>query len=100
VLVDVVRVSRHQHARWWHRKEALTDAARVLARHRSATKASDVLRLRLDRNWLDHVTTNIPLTREEFHERYAAVFTGAEFEDGLSYVVAAMRWRAPAGSQP
>jgi SAM-dependent methyltransferase len=97
VLVDIVRVSRHQRYRWWHRKEALTDATRALARHRSGAKAADVLRLRLDRTWLEHVTTNIPLTREEFHERYGAAFPDAEFEDGLSYIVAAMRWRAPAG---
>jgi 2-polyprenyl-3-methyl-5-hydroxy-6-metoxy-1,4-benzoquinol methylase len=63
VLVDIVRISRHQSRRWWHRKEALVDAARVLARRRSAGKAVDVLRLRLDQTWLDHVTTNIPLIR-------------------------------------
>jgi SAM-dependent methyltransferase len=95
VLVDIVAVSRHQHRRWWHRKEALANPVRVLVRQRSSAKVMDVLRLRLDRTWLDHVTTNIPLTRDEFHDRYAAIFPGAEFEDDLSYIVAAMRWRAP-----
>jgi 2-polyprenyl-3-methyl-5-hydroxy-6-metoxy-1,4-benzoquinol methylase len=100
VLVDIVTASRHQRNRWWHRMDGVANAARTLAQHRSAGKAVDVLRLWWNRTWLDHVTTNIPLTRAEFHERYAAVFPGAEFEDGLAPFLTAMRWRAPAGRQP
>ena len=52
-------------------------------------------RLRLHPAWLEHVTTNIPLTREQFHAQYGAVFPGAEFAE-LDPVVAAVHWRAPA----
>jgi hypothetical protein len=40
------------------------------------------------------VTTNIPLTREEFKRRYAAAFPAATFEDNHP-ITCAMRWEAP-----
>lgn len=79
----------------WHVGEAFRDAEESY-RHRSrdAAVAADVLRLRLHPAWLEHVTTNIPLTRAEFHRRYGRTFPGASFVD-LHKEVVGMHWRAP-----
>jgi 2-polyprenyl-3-methyl-5-hydroxy-6-metoxy-1,4-benzoquinol methylase len=95
VLVDIVDPGQWT-SRDWHIEEAFRDALDSYRnRSRTHNAAADVLRLRLHPAWLDHVTTNIPLTRPMFHSTYSAVFPGAEFTDDLNYVVAAMSWRAP-----
>lgn len=65
-------------------------------RHRSRDHrvAAKVLELHLHPAWLDHVLNDVPLTRPEFHRRYAAAFPGAGFAD-LHRVVTAMHWTAP-----
>jgi trans-aconitate methyltransferase len=65
-------------------------------RHRSKDHriAAKVLELHLHPAWLDHALNDVPLTRPEFHRRYAEVFPGAEFTD-LHRVVTAMRWTNP-----
>jgi SAM-dependent methyltransferase len=79
----------------WHISEAF-HAAEDSYRHRSRTVegAIDVLRLRLHPTWLEHAMNHTPLSREEFHSVYNAVFPGATFDD-LRPDVAAMHWRAP-----
>jgi len=56
--------------------------------------AADVVRLRLHPAWLEHVTTNIPLTTDQLHQQYEAVFPGVEFA-ALHKEVTAAHWRAP-----
>lgn len=95
VLVDIVATSRHYPRRWWHAKEGLADAGRTLRRHRSPAAAWKVARLRLHPVWLAHVTTNIPLTSDEFRAVYARRLPGVEFDDTLSPVVYAATWQRP-----
>jgi hypothetical protein len=97
VLVDIV----DPHGRWgsrdWQIQEAFRDAEDSYRnRSRDHNVAADVLRLRLHPVWLEQATTDVPLTRPEFHAAYTAVFPGAEFTDDLHEVVAAMHWPAPA----
>jgi SAM-dependent methyltransferase len=95
VLVDIVDPGQWP-SRDWHIGEAFRDAeASFRHRSRTAEAAADVLRLRLHPAWLEHVTTNVPLTRARFHEAYGEVFPCAEFTDDLNGVVAAARWQAP-----
>jgi hypothetical protein len=63
-------------------------------RSRDHRVAAKVLELHLHPAWLDHALNDVPLTRPEFHRRYAEAFPGAEFTD-LHRVVTAMRWTAP-----
>jgi 2-polyprenyl-3-methyl-5-hydroxy-6-metoxy-1,4-benzoquinol methylase len=96
VVVDIVDPGGWASGVDWHIHDAFV-AAETSYRHRSKDRnvAADILRLHLHPAWLEHVTTNIPLTRQEFRARYGAAFPGAEFAD-LDRVVAAAHWRAPA----
>jgi len=95
VLIDIIDPGQWK-SRDWHIAEAFRDAETSYRhRFRTADAAADVLRLRLHPSWLDHVLTNIPLTRDGFHHIYAANFPGATFTDNLDPVVAAMHWQAP-----
>jgi SAM-dependent methyltransferase len=95
VIIDIVDPGSWA-SRDWHIQEAFRDALDSYRnRSRDHNAAADVLRLRLHPAWLEHVTTNIPLTRPLFHTAYNAVFPGAQFTDDLDYVVAAMHWQAP-----
>jgi hypothetical protein len=79
----------------WHIHQAFAAAeASYRTRSKDPDIAAAVLRLFLHPAWLKHVTTNIPLTREELHTAYGGVFPGAEFTD-LDPVVAAIHWQAP-----
>jgi SAM-dependent methyltransferase len=96
VVIVVIVDPGEWHSRDWHIAEAFRDAeASYRHRTRTAEAAADVLRLRLDPAWLDHVLTDIPLTREGFHRAYATHFPGATFTDNLDPVVAAVHWQAP-----
>lgn len=97
---DVIVVDIVDPGEWrsldWHISDAFRDAEESYrSRSRDAGIAADVLRLRLHPTWLEHVTTNIPLSRDQFHAQYGAAFPGARFAD-LHRVVAAMHWSAPA----
>jgi SAM-dependent methyltransferase len=95
VIIDIVDPGTWA-SRDWHIQEAFRDALDSYRnRSRDHNAAADVLRLRLHPAWLEHVTTNIPLTRPLFHTAYNAVFPGAQFTDDLNPVVAAMHWQAP-----
>jgi len=94
VLIDIVDPGRWRSLDW-HIEEAFRDALDSYRnRSRDHNAAADVVRLRLHPAWLRHVTTNIPLRREDFHDTYSAVFPGAEFTDDLNCVVAAVHWQA------
>jgi SAM-dependent methyltransferase len=98
VLVDLVDPGTWA-SRDWHIQEAFRDALNSYRnRSRDHDTAADVLRLRLHPAWLEHVTTDIPLTRPQFHSAYAAVFPGAAFTDDLDHAVAAMHWADPAAA--
>ena len=95
VLIDIVAPAgersplRH---RWW----GLVEAALTVRRRRSLRDAWLVLRIRQHPAWMEHVRTNRPLTREQFHAAYGSAFPGAEFTDTLDPFVCAVRWRRPA----
>jgi SAM-dependent methyltransferase len=91
VIVDIVSPGPRAPLvhRWW----GVTDAARTLTRRRSLADSWTVLRLRQHPVWMRHARLNHPLTRPEFHRRYATWFPGAEFDDGLDRFVCALRWR-------
>jgi trans-aconitate methyltransferase len=65
-------------------------------RHRSRDHrvAAKVLELHLHPAWLAMVLDDVPLTRPDFHARYAAAFPGATFTD-LHRVITATHWTAP-----
>jgi 2-polyprenyl-3-methyl-5-hydroxy-6-metoxy-1,4-benzoquinol methylase len=93
VVIDIVAGPEWQH-RDWHVSEAFRDAEESYReRSRDADVAAAVLRLRLHPAWLEHVTTNIPLTALEFRRHYSSVFPGANFT-ALHRDVAAMWWHA------
>ena len=94
VLVDIVDPGEWRSLDW-HIHEAFADAEESYrSRSRNPEIAADVLRLRLHPAWLEHVSTNVPLTPDEFHKQYEAVFPGIEFSTLHKEVVAAY-WRAP-----
>jgi SAM-dependent methyltransferase len=94
VLVDIIDPGQWRSVEW-HIHEAFVDAEESYrCRSRDPEVAAEVMRLRLHPDWLEHVTTNIPLTRDEFHRHYQAVFPGIEFRD-LHKEVTAGYWRAP-----
>jgi SAM-dependent methyltransferase len=94
VVVDIVDPGPWR-SRDWHIGEAFRDAEESYrSRSRDADVAADVVRLRLHPAWLEHVTTNIPLTRDEFRRRYGGTFPGASFVD-LRKEVVGLHWRAP-----
>jgi SAM-dependent methyltransferase len=94
VLVDIVDPGEWRSLDW-HIHEAFADAEESYrSRSRNPEIATDVLRLRLHPGWLEHVSTNVPLTPDEFHQQYEAVFPGIEFSTLHKEVVAAY-WRAP-----
>jgi 2-polyprenyl-3-methyl-5-hydroxy-6-metoxy-1,4-benzoquinol methylase len=94
VLVDIVDPGQWT-SRDWHIEEAFRDALDSYRnRSRNHMAAADVLRLRLHPAWLEHVTTNIPLSRPLFLGAYRAVFPGAQFTLDLDNVVAAVHWQA------
>jgi SAM-dependent methyltransferase len=90
VIVDVV--SPGARPLWWHRWWGVQDAVRTLRRRRSVRDARTVLRLRQHPVWMTHARVNQPLRREEFRQRYARLFPGAEFTSGLDPFICAMRW--------
>jgi SAM-dependent methyltransferase len=91
IIVDVVRPGTRP--AFWHRWWGVQDAAHTLLRRRSLGDARTVFRLRQHPVWMTHVRLNKPLRRAEFHQRYAALFPGAEFNDHLDPFIRAIRWQ-------
>jgi cyclopropane fatty-acyl-phospholipid synthase-like methyltransferase len=94
VVVDIVRPDDGWRSRAWHVGHAHQEADRIRQQTGSEEAARIAYELRTHPRWLDHVTTNIPLTRDEFKHRYATAFSGATFEDNHP-IMCAMRWTAP-----
>lgn len=97
LLIDIVDTAPHgaRSTREWHVAEAFRDAYDSYTnprRSRNAAVAAQVLRLRLDEVWLDMVTSQPRLTRNEFHETYSAAFPSALFFDNVHAVACAMHW--------
>lgn len=95
-LVDVVRPDDGWASRDWHLAYAATEADEMLRRTGRQEAADAVYRLRSHPRWLDHVTTSIPLTRDEFDQQYRSVFPGARLVDRYG-ILRAMHWVAPLG---
>jgi len=95
VLVDIVYDDARSRHRLWQYQDALRHAARILVGRRSVSDALAVLKLRWHPTWIELVTTEIPLSRAQFHQRYREVFEGATFADDLLPIVCAIRWQAP-----
>jgi SAM-dependent methyltransferase len=93
LLADVVRPDEGWRSRDWHLEFARQEAERIRQRTGSDEAAEVAYQLRTHPRWLDHSTTNIPLTREEFKHTYARLFPGAEFEDNHP-IICCMRWGA------
>jgi hypothetical protein len=93
VLIDNVD-PRHQAPRRWFRAEARNALLLDLRHHRRPIReAVELYRLSTDPGWLDHLTTDIFLTPEEFRHVYGSVFPGADFAP--FYRAVGMHWRAP-----
>jgi SAM-dependent methyltransferase len=93
ILVDIVD-DRRQVPRSWHRREAwraLTGDLRQ--RRRPVREALELLRLQLNPDWLDHVSTDHVLSPAEWATRTTAVFPPAEVT--ALYRAQALRWRDP-----
>jgi SAM-dependent methyltransferase len=72
------------------------DSARLVHRLTGDVDAAvDVLRLLLHPRWVELARTDVPLTRERFHQAYGEVFPGAVFHDGLGPLVCGLVWTAP-----
>ncbi len=96
VLIDNVD-PRHQAPRRWFRAEARQALLLDLwHRRRPLREAIELYRLSTHPGWLDHLTTDVFLTAEEFRQVYGAVCPGADFTP--MYRTLAMHWqeRGPA----
>ena len=93
LVIDVVD-ARRQVPRSWLRAEALrTFGGDLLHRRRPAREAVELLRLQLDRDWLDHQTTDRLWPPDDWDDNARAVLPGAEISP--LYRARALRWRAP-----
>lgn len=92
ILVDNVD-PRRQAPRGWFVREAIRGFATDLRRRRRPVReAVEVFRLATDPAWLDHVTSDVFLSPEEFAEVYGRAFPGAEFT--ALYRARAVCWRS------
>jgi len=94
VIVDMVDPGRWSELSW-HVDRAFTDARAAYDRTGDGEKAVAILRQLLDPTWLAMSVRDVPLTRAEFHRRYADAFPGATFTDDLNPLMAGMTWTAP-----
>jgi SAM-dependent methyltransferase len=93
ILVDNVD-PRRQASRRWFKAEARRALVEDLRRRRRPTReAVEVYRLSTHPAWLDHVTTDVFLTPDEFDATYTAVFPGAVVTP--MYRARALHWRHP-----
>jgi SAM-dependent methyltransferase len=79
----------------FHQERAWGDARLVHQLTGDPEAAADVLRLLLHPRWLELAGSDIPLTREQFHAAYGAVFPGATFADDLNPLMCGLVWSAP-----
>ena len=94
VLIDMVD-DQPRSRRWFQRQALRLGATDIWRRRRPMGQAVELLRLRLDPGWLDHLTADHPLNGDEFRSRYNTMLPGAVFTD-LDRAIAVC-WRRPSG---
>lgn len=77
LLVDIVDERRSVPRSWFRRQAWQRFQADVLRRRRPLGEAAELLRLQLDRDWLDHQTTDRLWPPQEWERHCRAVFPGA-----------------------
>jgi SAM-dependent methyltransferase len=92
ILIDNV-ASRPTPPGWVYRLGAVREFPADLRRH-GWQQARWLLRFRTSTAWLDHLTSDRYLSRQEFEQRSGAVFPGARFQ-ALGYAHALV-WHSPA----
>jgi SAM-dependent methyltransferase len=92
VLVDNVAPTPAVSRRWFITEAIRTLALDLLVRRRPPAQALELYRLNTDSAWLEHLVSDRFLSPEQFVQRYAAVFPGAQFTD--LYRARAMCWDA------
>jgi ubiquinone/menaquinone biosynthesis C-methylase UbiE len=107
VLIDNVADLPSVPRQWFIGEAIRTLAGDVLGRRRPPAEAWELFRLNTDPAWLDHLTSDRFLSRDQFARCYASVFPGARFTD--LYRARAVCWdgwdasvpqgRPPAASQ-
>jgi SAM-dependent methyltransferase len=93
VLVDVVAHRPDVPRRWFAAQAIRTVLTDLAGRRRPPGEALELFRVNVHPAWLDHVTADRFLRRDEFVERYGSVFPGARFHD--LYRTRALCWDAP-----
>ena len=81
VLIDNVADHPSVPRQWFIGEAIRTLAGDLLRRRRSVAEALELYRLNTDPAWLDHLTTDRFLSRDQFARYYAGVFPGARFTD-------------------
>ncbi len=81
VLIDNVADLPSVPRQWFIGEAIRTLAGDLLRRRRSVAEALELYRLNTDPAWLDHLTTDRFLSRDQFARYYAGVFPGARFTD-------------------
>lgn len=94
VLADIVDPGGWT-TRDFHLDRAFADARVVHQLTGDGEAAADVLRLLLHPRWLELTVADAPLDRAAFHRRYAEVFPGAAFYDGLHPMMCGLVWKSP-----
>jgi len=79
----------------FHLDRAFADARLIYQLTGSPEDAASILRLLLHPDWLAMTGTDIPLTRDQFHQQYEQVFSGAQFADDLNPIMCGAVWHAP-----
>jgi SAM-dependent methyltransferase len=93
MLIDNVAPTPQVSRRWFVSEAIRTLAADLLQRRRPPGQAWELLRLNLDRAWLDHLTSDRFLSPQQFADRYGEVFPGATFTD--LYRARTICWEQP-----
>jgi SAM-dependent methyltransferase len=94
VVADIVDPGGWR-TREFHLDRAFADARVVHQLTGDSDAAADVLRLLLHPRWLQLAAADTPLSREVFHQTYAAVLPGAVFNDQLHPLMCGVVWKSP-----
>ncbi len=81
VLIDNVADLPSVPRQWFITQAIYTLAGDLLRRRRPLAEALELYRLNTDPAWLDHLTSDRFLSRDQFARYYAGVFPGARFTD-------------------
>jgi len=92
VLIDNVADHPSVPRQWFVTQAIATLAGDVLRRRRPLAQAWELFRLNTDPAWLDHLTSDRFLSRDQFARAYASAFPNARFTD--LYRARAVCWDA------